>query len=73
MATMGVTCSTTAKGKNERSTQRQRAKSRASRPPPTTAAISASKVMRNVTSMEANSVSQSLTSVRAISDGAGRT
>ena len=70
---MGVTCNTTAKGKNERSTQRERANKMASATPPTVAASRASKVICKVTSSEPDSVSQSFTSVTPISEGEGST
>ena len=72
MATMGVTCMTTAKGKIERSIHFDCANSSARPTPPMTAASRPSAVIVNVTSSDWASVSQSLTSVVKIRLGAGR-
>ena len=56
---IGVTCMTTAKGKNARSSGRHSRKASASATPPTIAAIRASKVMLRVTIRDFESVSQS--------------
>ncbi len=55
----GVTCMTTANGKNARSSGRYMWKASASSTPPMIATASASQVVVNVTSSESNNVGQS--------------
>ncbi len=70
-ATMGVTCSSTANGKNAASTRRLCTNAKDTSTPVTVARTKASSVMRNVTSSAAPSTAQSARSVRAIRTGEG--
>src|SRR4051812_5547653 len=72
IATIGVTCSTIANGKNDISTHFDWVNSTASPTPPTTASNRLRKVMRKVKNSEPNSSGASVHSVHSTSPGRGR-
>jgi hypothetical protein len=72
IATIGVTCKTMAKGKNDISTHFDWVNRIARPTPPNTASSRLRKVMRSVTSSDENSSARSVVSVAATTPGRGR-